>query len=114
MLQFLSDLQQFSFLQYAVMTGILASIACGIIGSYVTVRRTTYIAGAIAHCTLGGMGIAGYLSKEQGLEYITPLMGAVCAALAAAIFIAWYSSSLIMALDANSLVLDAISLTDSR
>jgi len=92
MFQFLTDLQQFSFLQYAVMTGVLASIACGIIGSYVTVRRTTYIAGAIAHCTLGGMGVAGYLSKEQGLTFFTPLVGAVCAALIAALVIAWMIS----------------------
>ena len=89
MYQFLTDLQQFNFLQYAVMTGIMASIACGIIGSYVTIRRMTYIAGAIAHCTLGGMGIAGYLSREQGLVFFTPLIGAVCAALLAALVIAW-------------------------
>lgn len=89
MYQFLIDLQRFEFLQYALLTGILASVACGIIGSYVTVRRMTYIAGAIAHCTLGGMGIAGYLSKEQGLVFLTPMTGAVCAALAAALIIAW-------------------------
>jgi zinc transport system permease protein len=99
MYQFVSDLQQFSFLQYAVLTGILASIACGIIGSYVTVRRTTYIAGAIAHCTLGGMGIAGYLSKEQGLVHFTPLMGAVCAALTAALVIAWITNKSTVRLD---------------
>lgn len=88
MLQFLSDLHQHSFLQYALLTGIMASIACGIIGSYVTVRRMTYIAGAIAHCTLGGMGLAGYLHKEQGMTFLTPLMGAVAAALLAALVIA--------------------------
>jgi len=88
MYQFLSDLQQYSFLQYALMTGIMASIACGIIGSYVTVRRMTYIAGAIAHSTLGGMGVAGYLNKEQGLTFLTPLVGAVAAALLAALTIA--------------------------
>jgi zinc transport system permease protein len=99
MFQFLSDLQQFSFLQYAVITGVLASIACGIIGSYVTVRRTTYIAGAIAHCTLGGMGIAGYLSKEQGLVFLTPLIGAVCAALFAALIIAWMINKSTVRLD---------------
>ena len=99
MFQFLSDLQQFSFLQYAAMTGVLASIACGIIGSYVTVRRTTYIAGAIAHCTLGGMGIAGYLSKEQGLVFFTPLIGAVCAALFAALIIAWMINKSTVRLD---------------
>ena len=42
------NLQQFRFLQYALLTGLMASVACGIIGSYVTVRRITYIAGAIA------------------------------------------------------------------
>jgi zinc transport system permease protein len=99
MFQFLSDLQQFSFLQYAVMTGVMASISCGIIGSYVTVRRTTYIAGAIAHCTLGGMGIAGYLSKEQGLVFFTPLIGAVCAALIAALIIAWMTNKSTVRLD---------------
>jgi len=88
MYQFLSDLQQHTFLQYALMTGIMASIACGIIGSYVTVRRMTYIAGAIAHCTLGGMGLAGYLNKEQGMTFLTPLTGAVAAALLAALIIA--------------------------
>ena len=89
MFQFLIDLQHHGFLQYALMTGIMASVACGIIGSYVTVRRMTYIAGAIAHCTLGGMGVAGYLNKEQGLTFLSPLIGAVAAAILAAFVIAF-------------------------
>ncbi|MDW7774562.1 MAG: metal ABC transporter permease [Desulfobulbaceae bacterium] len=92
MLQFLSDLHSHSFLQYALMTAVMASIACGIVGSYVTVRRMTYIAGAIAHCTLGGMGLAGYLHKEQGMTFLTPLMGAVAAALTAALVISFMLS----------------------
>ncbi|HBI15980.1 MAG TPA: hypothetical protein DDY20_10785 [Desulfobulbaceae bacterium] len=99
MLQFLSDLQQFRFLQYALLTGLMASVACGIIGSYVTVRRITYIAGAIAHCTLGGMGIAGYLNKEQGLTFLSPLAGAVCAALVAALVISYMLHRSTMRLD---------------
>ena len=85
--QFLRDLQTYSFLQYALLAGLLTSISCGIIGSYVTVRRITYIAGAIAHCTLGGMGAARFLQKEYGFD-ITPLQGAVVAALLAACIIA--------------------------
>lgn len=99
MLQFLSDLQQFRFLQYALLTGLMASVACGIIGSYVTVRRITYIAGAIAHATLGGMGIAGYLQHERGLSFLTPLTGAVCAALLAALVISWIIHRATMRLD---------------
>lgn len=99
MLQFLIDLQQFRFLQYALLTGMMASIACGIVGSYVTVRRMTYIAGAIAHCTLGGMGVAGYFSKEQGWTFLTPLMGATLAALLAAMIIAYMLNRSSMRLD---------------
>ena len=73
----------------ALAAAILASIACGIVGTYVTVRRITYIAGAIAHCTLGGMGAAWYLHTELGLHFITPLTGAVFSALVAALIIAY-------------------------
>ncbi len=89
LITFLRDLQEFQFLQYAILAGVMASIACGIIGSYVTVRRITYIAGAIAHCTLGGMGLATYLQKEHSFTFLTPLMGAVFAALLAALVIAY-------------------------
>ncbi len=89
MLEFLTDLHQFRFLQYALLAGIMASVACGIIGSYVTVRRITYIAGAIAHCTLGGMGAARFLQQQYGLAFLTPLTGATIAALAAALVISF-------------------------
>lgn len=89
MFEFITDLTQFRFLQYALLTGVMASVACGIVGSYVTVRRITYIAGAIAHCTLGGMGAARYLQKEQGILWLTPLTGAVAAALLAALIISY-------------------------
>ena len=61
--------------------------------------ESTYIAGAIAHCTLGGMGVAGYLSKEQGLTFLTPLMGAMLAALLAALIISYMLNRSTMRLD---------------
>jgi zinc transport system permease protein len=87
MIEFVQDLLQFPFLQYALLTGILASVACGVVGSFITVRRITYIAGAIAHTTFGGMGAAIYLQRRLGLAFITPLHGAVFAALLAALII---------------------------
>jgi len=89
LLEFLKDIHEYQFLQYALLTGVLSSVACGIVGSFVTVRRITYIAGAIAHCTLGGMGLANYLQKEHSMTFITPLVGAVFAALLAALIIAY-------------------------
>ncbi|MBA7685858.1 High-affinity zinc uptake system membrane protein ZnuB [subsurface metagenome] len=87
MLEFVNDIGNFSFLQYALLTGLLASFACGIVGSYITVRRISYIAGAIAHSTLGGMGAARYLQRNLGFEFLTPIHGAFFAALLAAIII---------------------------
>ncbi len=87
MLEFFTDLRQFAFLQYALAIGLLASVACGIMGTYVVARRITYLAGGIAHCVLGGMGAALYLQKVHGWSGAHPLYGAVVAALLAAIII---------------------------
>jgi len=84
---FLTDLQQHVFLQNALWTALLASIACGSIGSFVVVRRITYIAGGIAHCVLGGMGAALYLRSVHGYEWLDPLYGAIIAAVLAALVI---------------------------
>ncbi len=84
---FFIDLFQQRFLQYAILTGILASIACGIVGSYVVTRRISYIAGSIAHSVLGGMGAARYFQVVYGWQWLHPLHGAIVAAIAAAIII---------------------------
>lgn len=84
---FLTDLAEFQFLQYALATGVLASVACGVIGTYVVVRRISYIAGGISHSVLGGMGAALFCQKVYGWEWLTPLHGAVVAALLSALII---------------------------
>ena len=91
MLDFFHDALRYTFLQYALITGVLSSVACGIVGSYVTVRRISYIAGAIAHSVLGGMGAARYLQRNLGWEFLSPIHGAVFAALLSAIIIGMVS-----------------------
>lgn len=87
-MDFLSDLLRYPFLQYAVWAALLAAVAAGPVGSLVVARRSTYIAGTIAHCVLGGMGLARYLDRVWGWQWATPLFGATAAALAAALLIA--------------------------
>ncbi len=87
MTEFFTDIHQQTFLQYALFTGILASIACGIIGSYVVTRRISYIAGAISHSVLGGMGAARYMQVVYQWDWFHPLFGAVIAALISALII---------------------------
>ncbi len=87
MSDFFGAVTQFAFLQYALATGVMASIACGVIGSYVVTRRITYVAGAISHFVLGGMGCARYLNVVHGWSFLNPLEGAVVSALLAAVII---------------------------
>jgi zinc transport system permease protein len=87
MSEFFGAVTQFAFLQYALATGIMASIACGVIGSYVVTRRISYVAGAISHFVLGGMGLARYLNVVHGWNFLNPLEGAVVSALLAAVII---------------------------
>ena len=75
------------FMRYALLAGVLSSIAMGIIGTYVVARRLTYLAGAIAHATLGGIGGGLYLRDVVGWEACDPICGAVAAAIASALVI---------------------------
>jgi len=84
---FLADLPRYPFLQYALLTGLLVSVACGIIGSYVVTKRITYIAGSIAHTVLGGLGAARYCQTVYHWEWFHPLYGAILAALVSAVII---------------------------
>ncbi len=87
--EFLGSLAAHSFLQNALCAGLLASVACGVVGAWVVTRRITVIAGSIAHAVLGGMGAAYYLRVVKHWEWLSPLHGAVVAALLAALAIGW-------------------------
>jgi zinc transport system permease protein len=82
---------QNEFLRTALIAGLLASVVCGVIGSYVVVRRITYIAGGISHSIFGGMGAAVYCQTVFGWTALTPLVGAVAAAILSAAIIGFVS-----------------------
>jgi zinc transport system permease protein len=85
---------QFPFMQRAFLIGIIAAIPFGLIGTFVVVRRIGYLAGAIAHCAFGGIGIglygqyllAGFLGTASTVLF--PPMGvSVLVAVLCALFI---------------------------
>jgi zinc transport system permease protein len=76
-----------AFLRYALAVGLLSSVSLGIVGSYVVTRRITYIAAAISHCVLGGIGVAYYLKEVVGWDWCNPMYGALAAALLSAVAI---------------------------
>ena len=78
-------------LQYAFGAGILASMAGGVVGSYVVVRRIAFISGSIAHAVLSGMGLCLFLSRTYGIAWATPMLGAIVSAMVAALLIGYVS-----------------------
>ena len=87
MSDFLRAVAEYPFLRYALLAGLLASVACGTVGSFVVTRRITSIAGSLAHVALGGIGAAYYLRTVRGWAWLDPLHGAVAAALLGAVII---------------------------
>ena len=75
------EILQYDFIQNALISGILISIAAGIIGSLVVVNKITFLTGGIAHSSYGGIGLAIYLG-------IPVLFGATVFAVITAIIIA--------------------------
>jgi zinc transport system permease protein len=80
MQDFIQALGQHTFLQTALLAGFLASLGCGVIGTFVVVKRIAFMAGGIAHSVLGGMGAALYFGFD-------PLLGALVAAVLSALLI---------------------------
>ncbi|NLS45415.1 MAG: metal ABC transporter permease [Firmicutes bacterium] len=80
MMGFFTALSGYGFMQNAVLAGLLSSLACGLVGPYVVVKRITFISGGIAHTVLGGMGAAYYLGAD-------PLNGAMAAAVFSAVLL---------------------------
>ena len=77
------------FLKMALLASLGTSIAGGIVGSYVVVKRIVFISGSIAHSVLGGMGVALYLSRVYQLTWIKPIYGAFVASILSAFLIGW-------------------------
>lgn len=73
---------QFDFMQNALMAGLLVSIACGIIGTFVVVNRIVFISGGIAHAAYGGIGL-GYFFQ------FNPVWGAIAFGLVSALGMGW-------------------------
>ncbi len=79
------------FLQLSMIMGGLASIAFGIIGTFVTTKRIGYLAGAISHSVFGGIGLALYLQVRMGFTWADPLYGAIFAAVLSALIVGFVS-----------------------
>jgi zinc transport system permease protein len=71
---------QYEFIRNALAAGLLAAVACGVVGVYVVVKRIVFISGGIAHTSFGGIGLGYFLGMN-------PIIGALVFALGAGLTI---------------------------
>jgi zinc transport system permease protein len=93
---------QFAFMRNALLAGVLVSVACGIIGTFVVVNRIVFISGGIAHAAYGGIGLGYFvkynllptllagstLAQDQRPGYF-PIVGAIVFSLLSALGMGW-------------------------
>jgi len=68
----------YAFLQNAVLSAVLASIVCGIMGTIIVEKKLVMMSGGIAHTSFGGIGLGYYLNIE-------PIIGAFFFSILAAV-----------------------------
>lgn len=78
------ELFNYTFFQHALLGSLFASIACGIIGTYIVTRRLVFISGGITHASFGGIGIGLYTG-------ISPLLSAAIFSVLSAFGVEWLS-----------------------
>jgi zinc transport system permease protein len=98
MIEAMLEALQFSFMRHALAAGVLVSVACGIVGTFVVIKRIVFISGGIAHAAYGGIGL-GYYVRYSLLPLLLagsaatadqrpgswPLLGAILFSLLAAV-----------------------------
>lgn len=78
MIGVITDALQYAFMRHALAAGLLVSVACGIIGTFVVVKRIVFVSGGVAHAAYGGIGLGYFLG-------VNPVLGAIVFSLAAAV-----------------------------
>jgi zinc transport system permease protein len=83
---FFRDLGTNPFLLSGLVAGILASVACGVVSPYVVTRRLVFLAGALAHIAIGGVGAAIFLAWASPRTFggLTALAGGTAVAVLSA------------------------------
>lgn len=78
------ELLQYTFFQHALIGSLLASIACGLVGTYIVTRRLVFISGGLTHASFGGIGLGLYTG-------IPPILSAAVFAVLSAFGVEWLS-----------------------
>lgn len=60
-MEWLQDFLSHELLRNALWAGLLAAVMCGVLGTFVVVKRLVFLGGGIAHAAFGGLGVCHFL-----------------------------------------------------
>ena len=66
----MTGILEYTFMQNAFIAAVLVSVACGLVGTYVVVKRIVFISGGISHAAFGGIGMGYFLG-------VNPILAAI-------------------------------------
>ena len=72
------DIFTYTFFQNAIIGSLLASILCGMVGTYIVTRRLVFISGGLTHASFGGIGLGVYFG-------VSPILSALLFSVASAL-----------------------------
>lgn len=78
------ELFTYHFFTNALLTAVLTSVSCGIIGTYIVSKRLVFISGGITHTSFGGIGMGYFLGMN-------PILGAAIFSILSALGIEYMS-----------------------
>ncbi len=78
------EILHYEFMRNALIAAVLVNIACGIVGTYVVIKKIVFLSGGISHAAFGGIGL-GYLLG------VNPIITAVPFSLLSALAIGFMS-----------------------
>jgi|LDZT01.1.fsa_nt_gi zinc transport system permease protein len=87
------DILSYDFMKNAMLAGFLASLMCGVMGTFVVTKRLVFISGGISHAAFGGLGLFFMLG-------LSPILGAYAVAVIASLILGYYKPSKINSQDA--------------
>src|SRR5699024_6216360 len=78
---------QFEFLRHTFYTGLLIGIVAPLLGTFLVVRRLSFLADALSHVTLAGIAFGLFIEKRFMIMLFSPMYSGMAFSVIGAIFI---------------------------
>ena len=78
---------QFDFLRHTFYTGLLIGIIAPLLGTFLVVRRLSFLADALSHVTLAGIAFGLFMEKRLLLTFLSPMYSGMAFTVIGAVFI---------------------------